>query len=101
MIVRPVVTEKSYRMKGQVVPRRDQGVNAYVFEVHPDATKSQIRKAVEDIYDVKVRKVNTLKMPGKWRRVAMRRGMRPRYGRSSNWKKAVVFLAEGHTLTVY
>ena len=101
IIIRPVVTEKSYRMKGQVGPRRDEGLNAFVFEVHPKATKVQIRKAVEEIYDVKVTKINTLKMPGKWRRIAMQRRTRPMHGRSKDWKKAVVFLAEGHSLTVY
>ena len=95
VILRPVVTEKSYRMKGQAGSRRRDNVNAIVFEVHPKASKPVIKKAVEEIYDVKVDKVNTLSVSGKWRR----RGKT--YGRTKNWKKAVVFLSEGHSLTIY
>ena len=95
IIIRPVVTEKSYRLKGQTGPRSGKNINAVVFEVHPKASKPVIRKAVEEIYNVKVDKVNTLSVSGKWRR----RGRI--LGRTRNWKKAVVFLAEGHSLTIY
>ena len=61
----------------------------YVFEVAIDAGKIQIRKAVEEIFDVKVAKVNTMIVPGKAKRVG---AARP--GRTKDWKKAVVQLTE-------
>ena len=59
-----------------------------MFEVARDANKIEIRKAVEEIFDVKVKKVNTIKLPGKWKRMGVHRGKTPAI------KKAVVTLTE-------
>lgn len=85
---RPVITEASSGMM--------EANNQYVFEVHMDANKPQIRQAVETIFDVKVEKVNTLIMPAK-------RGMRGRheYRRSQQWKKAIVTLAAGDKIEIF
>ena len=95
IIIRPVVTEKTFRMRGSGPGASQRHLNAYVFEVHPKANKNQIKKAVEEIYGVNVRKVNTMYVRGKWRR----RGRT--YGRTKDWKKAVVFLGEGQSIDVY
>ncbi|MBK8029786.1 MAG: 50S ribosomal protein L23 [Chloroflexi bacterium] len=85
---RPVITEKSSGMM--------EANNQYVFEVHKDANKPQIRQAVETIFDVKVVKVNTLILPAK-------RGVRGRheYRRSQEWKKAIVTLAPGDKIEMF
>jgi large subunit ribosomal protein L23 len=78
IIVRPIVTEQGIHfanVKG-----------AYSFEVHKKANKTQIKEAVEKIYNVKVRKVCTANHPGKVRRRGRAMGL------TSSWKKAVVFL---------
>ncbi|KPK39737.1 MAG: 50S ribosomal protein L23 [Omnitrophica WOR_2 bacterium SM23_29] len=69
-------------------------INKYVFEVDRRANKSEIKKAVEEIYKVKVKKVNTMIMPGKLRRV--------RYvaGKTADWKKAVVTLQQGQKIDI-
>lgn len=87
VIIRPLVTEKTNQMieKGQ-----------YVFEVALDANKPQIKQAVETIFDKKVVKVNTMVMPAK----RAQRGRRVYY-RTSEWKKAIVTLAEGETLEIF
>ena len=66
--------------------------NKYTFKVHPKATKIDVRRAVEEIFKVQVKKVNTIKMPGKYRRVRLQPGY------TSSWKKAVVTLQEGHSI---
>jgi large subunit ribosomal protein L23 len=80
VILRPVVSEKSYAL---------QEANAYTFLVHPDANKIEIRNAVEQIFDVKVAKVNTLNRSGK--RMRNRRSFT--YGKRPDTKRAVVTLA--------
>ena len=65
------------------------GENKYVFSVKKDANKIQIKRAIEQIYKVKVRKVNTEVVPGKPKRV------RYHLGKTPDWKKAVVTLKEG------
>ena len=80
VIIRPIITERS--MAGAQDKK-------YVFEVAIDAGKIQIRKAVEEIFDVKVAKVNTMIVPGKAKRMG---AARP--GRTKEWKKAVVQLTE-------
>ncbi len=64
--------------------------NAYVFKVDPKANKSEIKRAVETIFDKKVVSVNTCNVRGK-----KKRERRADFGRTANWKKAVVKLAEG------
>ena len=66
--------------------------NKYIFSVRKTANKIQIKKAVEDIYKVKVTGVNTQVMPGKLKRV------RAQLGRTPDWKKAVVTLKEGQKI---
>ena len=86
-IVRPIVTEKTsigYQERGE-----------YTFEVHPDATKPQIRQAVEQLFGVKVEGVRTSRVLGKTRRVGRHVGRRP------TWKKAYVTLAEGHSIEFF
>jgi len=67
----------------------------YIFHVAPDATKLEIKKAVESLYEVKVANVNTLNVLGKSKRNA--KGVQ---GKRADWKKAVVSLAEGHKLAL-
>jgi len=81
MIVRPLITEKTseaYQARGE-----------YVFEVHPDANKQEIKQAIERLWGVKVAGVWTSNMRGKTRRVGKTAGRR------ANWKKAIVTLKEG------
>lgn len=73
-------TEKGTQLAGQ---------NKYIFNVDPRATKLQIKAAIEKIYKVKVRDVNTINVAGKLRRV------RYKAGYTSDWKKAVVTLKPG------
>jgi large subunit ribosomal protein L23 len=86
-IVRPLITEKSsaaYQDRGE-----------YTFEVHPEATKPQIRAAIEELFGVKVTDVWTSNQRGKERRVGKTIGRRP------NWKKAIVKLREGDTIEIF
>ena len=80
VIIRPIITERS--MAGAQNKK-------YVFEVAINAGKVQIRKAVEEIFGVKVAKVNTMIVPGKAKRMG---AARP--GRTKDWKKAVVQLTD-------
>lgn len=80
VIIRPIVSEKSYTLI-------DQG--KYTFEVHPDSNKTEIKLAIEKIFDVKVASVNTLHRQGKSRRT--RFGM----GRRKSTKRAIVTLSQG------
>jgi large subunit ribosomal protein L23 len=65
--------------------------NKYFFKVHPSANKIEIGKAIEQIYDVKVKSVNVMNCKGKKKRV----GRSMRQGRTPNWKKAIVTISEG------
>jgi large subunit ribosomal protein L23 len=82
-IVRPIITEKTsaaYQNRGE-----------YAFEVHPEATKTQIRAAIEQLFAVKVTNIWTMNVRGKDKRVGATRAT----GRQPNWKKAIVTLREG------
>jgi large subunit ribosomal protein L23 len=81
VLVAPVITEKSTLASEQ---------NQVVFKVAPDATKPQIKAAVEALFSVKVKAVNTLVRKGKTKRF---RGIK---GKQSDVKKAIVTLADGH-----
>ena len=88
VIIRPIVTEHSYDQMEN---------NVYTFEVAKTANKIEIAKAIEEIFGVKVAKVNTLNMQGK----AKRMGNRPA-GRRANWKKAMVTLtADSKTIEFF
>lgn len=86
VIIAPVVSEKSYALLDD---------NAYTFVVHPNANKTEIRKAVEQIWGVKVLSVNTLNRKGKTKR------FRFTEGRRSDTKRAVVKLAEGDSIEIF
>jgi large subunit ribosomal protein L23 len=87
VIIAPLITEKS--MAGTVVQQ-------YAFEVHRDATKTQIRHAVELIFKVEVVKINTVNVGGKTKNFA-RKGKRST-GKQPDWKKAVVTLKPGQKI---
>lgn len=89
LIVRPLVTEKSNKL--QFLHEQNP---KYTFEVAPDTNKSEVRKAVEALFSVKVQKVNMVKQPSKIRRVL------GRPGRSRPWKKAVVTLRAGDSIEI-
>jgi large subunit ribosomal protein L23 len=78
IIKRPVITERSTELMED---------NKFTFEVDLKANKTEIKKAIEDIFGVKVAKVNTVRVPGKQKRVGRHFGM------TSEWKKAIVTLA--------
>ena len=88
VIVRPVVSEKSYALLEE---------NVYTFVVAPSASKPEIRDAVESIFDVTVLKVNTLNRKGKRKR--NRRNFT--YGKRSDEKRALVTLAEGDSIDLF
>ena len=88
VIIRPVVSEKSYTLLED---------NVYTFEVHPSSSKPEIKDAVESIFDVDVLKVNTL----------IRKGRRKKNRRTNTWgqrpsrKRAIVTLAEGDSIELF
>ena len=86
VILAPVVSEKSYSLLDD---------NAYTFLVHPAANKTEIRQAVEEIWNVRVLKVNTINRKGKSKR------FRFSAGRRSDTKRAVVKLAEGDSIEIF
>jgi large subunit ribosomal protein L23 len=86
VIIRPVVSEKSY-----VLATADR----YTFRVHADANKTQIRQAVEALFDVGVLEVRTSSVKSK----PKRRGHTA--GRTREWKKAIVQVREGDTIPVF
>jgi large subunit ribosomal protein L23 len=77
IIVRPVITERSTDLMEQ---------NKFAFEVALKSNKTEIKLAIEEIFGVKVEKVNTLRVPSKQKRVGRH------VGRTSEWKKAIVTL---------
>jgi large subunit ribosomal protein L23 len=83
----PSITEKNTQLR--------TSHNKYVFEVDPRASKPQIKKAVETLFNVKVLSVNTMVVKGKLKRVGRFAGRRP------DWKKAIVRLAAGQTITKF
>lgn len=86
VIVAPVVSEKSYSLIDN---------NAYTFLVHRDANKTEIRQAVETIWDVKVLKVNTANRKGKIKRFRFTQGKRP------DTKRAIVKLSPGDKIEIF
>ncbi len=87
VIVRPVVSEKSYVLSS---------AHRYTFRVHPDAHKTQIRQAIEELFDVHVVEVRTVSVKPK----PKRRGNTPR-GRTRAWKKAIVQLRAGEEIPIF
>jgi len=87
IIVRPLVTEKGMH--------RSTRNNAYAFEVHKLATKSDVRRAVEELFNVQVLRVHTQNRKGKHRRTKFREGL------TSDWKKAIVTLDKEHRIDFF
>ncbi len=86
VLIRPVISEKSYEQITQ---------NRYTFKVHQDAHKTQIRQAVEELFDVKVVAVRVIKVQAKPKRRGATTGMR------KGWKKAVVELKAGDSIEIF
>ena len=86
IIIRPIVSEASFDKMEQ---------NKYTFEVARDADKPAIKRAIEDIFNVHVKSVNTLWVKAKPKRVRVQSG----YTRT--WKKAVVTIADGETIEIF
>jgi large subunit ribosomal protein L23 len=86
VVIAPVVSEKSYSLIED---------NKYSFRVHSKAHKTQIRQAVEELFDVKVEAVNIVKVRPKPKRRGWTRGQKP------GWKKAIVQLREGDRIEIF
>jgi large subunit ribosomal protein L23 len=86
IILAPVMSEKSYEASTH---------GTYTFKVHPNSHKTQIRQAVEELFEVHVVDVRTIKVQAKPKRRGMFRGTRP------GWKKAVVQLRAGDTIEIF
>jgi large subunit ribosomal protein L23 len=86
VLLAPVVSEKSYSLIGE---------GKYVFRIHPDAHRTQVRQAVEELFNVHVEGVNVLKVQAKPKRRGMQKGIRP------GWKKAIVQLREGESIEIF
>ncbi|QDT01523.1 50S ribosomal protein L23 [Adhaeretor mobilis] len=87
VIIKPLVTEKGMH--------KSTRNNAYAFEVNRLATKADVRKAVEELFEVRVLKVHTQNRQGKLRRT------RARMGRTADWKKAIVTLDPEHRINFF
>ena len=87
VVIRPLVTEKGTRTSATL--------NAYPFQVHPEANKFEIKHAIEHIYNVKVREVRTANRRGKPRRTRFKRGL------TSHWKRAVVVLDPDYHIDLF
>ena len=87
IIIKPIITEQSMEATEE---------KKYVFQVAIDANKTEIKKAIEEIFGVKVEKVNTIRMDGKEKRMGVH------VGRRANWKKAMVKLtADSKTIEFF
>jgi large subunit ribosomal protein L23 len=86
VLLAPVVSEKSYSLIED---------NKYSFRVHPEAHKTQVRQAVEQLFDVKVASVNIIKVKSKPKRRNFIEGRRP------GWKKAIVRLRPGDSIDIF
>ncbi len=86
VLLAPVVSEKSYSL---ITDRK------YTFKVHEDAHKTQVRQAVEELFDVHVQSVNIVKVKSKPKRRGLTQGRRP------GWKKAIVQLREGDAIEIF
>ena len=86
IILAPIISEKSYASTTS---------GSYTFRVHSDAHKTQIRQAVEELFDVKVARVNVIKVQPKPKRRGAFKGTR------QGWKKAVVQLKPGNTIEIF
>ena len=86
ILIAPVVSEKSYHQITE---------NRYTFKVHKDAHKTQIRQAVEELFEVRVIGVNVVKVQPKPKRRGLHKGTK------QGWKKAIVQVAEGQEIQIF
>jgi large subunit ribosomal protein L23 len=86
IVLAPIVSEKSYA---------GTSVGKYTFRVHEDAHRTQVRQAVETLFEVKVERVNIVKVQAKPKRRETIKGTKP------GWKKAIVKLKPGHTIEFF
>ena len=86
VLLAPVVTEKSYSLIND---------HKYSFRVHPDAHKTQIRQAVEELFDVHVERVNVSQVRAKPKRRGLSKGIKP------GWKKAIVQIRDGESIQIF
>ena len=91
ILVKPIISEKAERLS--------ETLNQYSFVVNKEANKIEIKKAVEEMYNVSVKSVNTLIMPGKAKSRFTRTGVQR--GRQSSYKKAIVTLAQGEDIDFF
>lgn len=91
ILVRPLYTEK--------IAKLQDDENKYAFEVDRGANKIEIRKEIENQFEVKVAKIQTMNVRGKMRQQMTRAGRF--YGRRPDWKKAIVTLAEGYKIDLF
>ena len=89
--IKPIVTEKATRLT--------ESLNRYTFRVSPEATKEQIKALVEDLYGVKVTKVNTMIVRPRRKQRYTKGGLIK--GATAEWKKALVSVAEGQTIDFF
>jgi len=87
LLDRALISEKGTQLR--------ERSNQYTFRVRPEATKIDIKRAVESVFGVRVTDVRTMNMQGKMKRVGVHRGRR------SEWKKAVVTLAQGQAIDLF
>jgi large subunit ribosomal protein L23 len=87
VLLAPVVSEKSYE--------QIESDHKYSFRVHPDAHKTQVRQAVEELFEVHVEAVNIVQVRSKPKRRGMSRGRRP------GWKKAIVKIRAGESIEIF
>ena len=87
VVRKPLVTERFAELR-----ERD---NKFIFEVHPDANKHEIRRAIEHYFGVKVTEVRTMNVRGKVKRLGRFSGKR------ADWKKAIVTLAKGDSIDLF
>jgi large subunit ribosomal protein L23 len=87
IVRRPLITERASQLQEEA--------NRYVFEVRGDANKIEIRRAVEEIFEVTVTKVNTVSVRGKVKRMGRFQGRR------ASWKKAIVSVAQGQSIEFF
>ena len=87
VLLAPVVSEKSYALI-------ERG-NTYSFRIHPDAHKTQVRQAVEELFEVKVLRVNISKVQPKPKRRGLHKGVK------QGWKKAIVQVAPGQEIPIF
>ncbi len=89
--IKPILTEKATKLT--------EKLNVYTFAVSPDATKGQIRNLIENLYGVKVVRVNTAVMRAKNKSRWTKSGLLP--GKTAQWKKVIVSVADGQTIDFF